>query len=47
MKRLFKILGACVKAVVEIVGVCTCLVGLISLLEHHQEKKSYYPDADI
>lgn len=46
MKRVFWILSACVKVIVEIVGICTCLIGVMNMLEHHQEKKSYYPGAD-
>lgn len=47
MKREFQILGKCIRVMVSIVGFCTCVVGGIKLLEHHQQKRFYDPDQQV
>lgn len=46
MKRFFRIVGKCLNVMVYITGLCTCMIGMVKLLEHHQQKKFYNPDPE-
>lgn len=38
---------SCFNVVIYITGFCTCMVGVMKLLERHQQKKFYNPDAEV